>query len=335
VIIHGSGFGADQGSSQILFNGAPASALTWNDTSIHAIVPEAAATGPVTVVRSGMTSNGVGFILLNALSITSLSPTEGRVGSSVTIHGTGFGSAQNGSTLDFNTYTPTVTSWSDTQIVVTVPPGATSGPVSAKVAGITYAGPEFTVRATNQITDSLNNVSNYTSSITAGKWAVVDSDGSGCSSCTVCGIIHQDYDSLGNSTSTTDALGHETTYTYDSNNNVTSVVAHLEGGATATTSYPYNSFGEVLTTTDPLGNVTTNTYDDHGNLLSVTTPASDANTSASATNFTYDSSGQLLTITDPLSHVTTMTYYPTGGPCHHRPPESHHHLCLRLARKPH
>ena len=47
-----------------------------------------------------------------APSITSLSPTSGAVGASVTITGTNFGSTQGASTVAFNGTAATLTSWS-------------------------------------------------------------------------------------------------------------------------------------------------------------------------------------------------------------------------------
>src|ERR1017187_5234034 len=83
----------------------------------------------------------------------------------------------------------------------------------------------------------------------------------------------------------TDDLGRVTTYTYDSNNNVTSVSRQLDANTPVTTSYTYNSFGEMLTTTDALGNVTTNAYDANGNLTSVTSPQPNGSSPASVTHF--------------------------------------------------
>ena len=62
-----------------------------------------------------------GSRLSAAPSISSLSPTSGAVGASVTIAGTGFGATQGTSTVKFNGTTATVTSWSATTIVAAVP----------------------------------------------------------------------------------------------------------------------------------------------------------------------------------------------------------------------
>src|SRR6266403_763164 len=78
-------------------------------------------------------------------SITSLSPTSGPVGTSVTITGRNFGSPQGTSTVQFNGTTGTPTSWSATSIVVPVPSGATTGNVVVTVSGAASRGVSFTV----------------------------------------------------------------------------------------------------------------------------------------------------------------------------------------------
>jgi len=323
VIVNGSGFGANQASSQVQFNGVAAGVVSWSDTSITVYAPNNATSGPVTVIEDGVTSNGVQFTVTGPLSVTAISPTSGPVGTSVTVTGTGFGATQSNSTVAFGGTNAAVTSWSDTHIVAVVPSGASTGPVGATVASVTAYGPTFQVNATVTLTDSLGNQSSYTSEIAGGKWYVSTSQGSGCSSCDIRGNITTQFDSLGNTLSTTDELGNTTSNTYDSNNNLTQTTQPTVSAGTPTTTYTYNSFGEVLTMTDPLGHVTTNAYDSHGNLTSVTTPVPGSGISASVTQFAYNSLGELTQITDPLSHVTTMTYTSAGLIATITDPQSH------------
>ncbi|HXE91368.1 MAG TPA: RHS repeat-associated core domain-containing protein [Terriglobales bacterium] len=119
------------------------------------------------------------------------------------------------------------------------------------------------------------------------------------------------YDGSGNRTSSTDALGRVTSFTYDAWGNVLSK-SQVVNGQTLTWSYTYNGFGQVLTATDPLGNTTTNTYDVKGNLLSTTTPSPDGSAPGSTTSFLYDALGQLTRVTDPLGHQTNITYTTAG-----------------------
>jgi endoglucanase len=81
--------------------------------------------------------------------ISSLSPTSGAVGSTVTINGSNFGSTQGTSAVRFNTTAASVTSWSNTQIVATVP-NIAAGAVTVTVAvnGVGSNGASYTVGTT-------------------------------------------------------------------------------------------------------------------------------------------------------------------------------------------
>ncbi len=86
-------------------------------------------------------------------SITSLSPTSGLIGTSVTITGTNFGATQGTSVVKFNGTAATVTSWNATSITATVPTGATTGNVVVTVNGLAASnGVNFTVSTTQNIT---------------------------------------------------------------------------------------------------------------------------------------------------------------------------------------
>ncbi len=150
VTISGTNFGASQGSSTVTFNGTAAtvSASNWSATSIITSVPAGATTGYVVVTVGGVASNGVTFTVTTASSptITSLNPTSGPVGTSVTIAGTNFGASQGSSTVTFNgTSAGTATSWSATSIVIPVPAGATTGYVVVTGGGVASNGMNFTV----------------------------------------------------------------------------------------------------------------------------------------------------------------------------------------------
>ena len=81
----------------------------------------------------------------NFVTITSLSPTIGQVGTQVSIQGTGFGTSQGASTVTFNGVNAAVTSWNSTQIIATVPVGAVTGDVVVTVEGATSNVVEFMV----------------------------------------------------------------------------------------------------------------------------------------------------------------------------------------------
>jgi subtilisin family serine protease/N-acetylneuraminic acid mutarotase len=59
--------------------------------------------------------------------IIPIPPTTGPIGGTIILNGSNFGATQGGGYVDFNGIHGIIVSWSDTQIVVTVPVGATSG----------------------------------------------------------------------------------------------------------------------------------------------------------------------------------------------------------------
>src|SRR5208337_469037 len=95
-------------------------------------------------------------ITVGAPSITSLNPTSGLVGASVTITGANFGATQGTSTVKFNGIAATSTSWSATSIVAPVPAGATTGNVVVTVGGVASNGASFTVTSSGPSITSLN-----------------------------------------------------------------------------------------------------------------------------------------------------------------------------------
>ena len=150
VTITGTNFAPTQGTSTVTFNGVAAIATGWSLTSIVATVPSGAANGSVVVTVAGTASSGFSFAV--APSITSLSPTSGGGGTTITITGTSFGPNQGTSTVTFNGTASTPTSWGASLITVPVPSGATSGNVVVTVGGVTSNGISFTVSPPPQIT---------------------------------------------------------------------------------------------------------------------------------------------------------------------------------------
>lgn len=135
-------------------------------------------------------------------------------------------------------------------------------------------------------------------------------------------VVSLQYNSNG-TTTVTDALGHQTIYTYDSRGTLIRVVDPLNAETTKTYDSNFrpatitNAAGHTLTMTwsaegtnlltkiDPAGNRTDMTYDSLNNLTSVTDPRGFLTT--------YSYNGKLLTSkTDALDNTTTYTYNPEG-----------------------
>ena len=111
----------------------------------YAYVGFTGGTGGLTAIQDIQTwtfTSGV----TSAPTITSLSPTSGPVGTSVTITGTNFGSTQGTSSVKFfNGVAATPTSWTATTITAPVPSSATTGNVVVTVGGVASNGVSFTV----------------------------------------------------------------------------------------------------------------------------------------------------------------------------------------------
>jgi RHS repeat-associated protein len=81
------------------------------------------------------------------LSVLEFSPNSGPVGTRVTIIGTGFGLTAADNTVKFGSATATISSASATQLVVTVPSGASTGMISVTTAaGSASNGEPFTIK---------------------------------------------------------------------------------------------------------------------------------------------------------------------------------------------
>jgi hypothetical protein len=155
VSIAGSNFGSYFPAPTVTFNGTNAAPQVYwsSSTSIEATVPSGATTGNVVVTVGGVAGNGFSFAVTSP-AITNVSPTSGPAGTLVTISGGAFGSAQGtGSVWLGSGYAPVV-SWTNTQVVVTVPPIATSGNVQVQQGGIWTNGLPFYVN-----TATISNVS--------------------------------------------------------------------------------------------------------------------------------------------------------------------------------
>ena len=142
VIIAGTGFGASRGASVVNFNEVAATIVSWSNSSITCTAPLGLSTGNVVVVMGSTSSNAVPYQVFTSSVIwintsTGMSPASGHVGDTVTITGQGFGTSTTqygvtvGNVLFNGTSSPaSITSWTDNQIVCTVPSGTVTGTVT-------------------------------------------------------------------------------------------------------------------------------------------------------------------------------------------------------------
>jgi hypothetical protein len=109
-----------------------ATVTTWSSTSIVAVVPSGAQNGNVTVTANGITSNGSQFIV-SGPGITSIYPTAGPIGSTVSIIGVNFGTTPGTVTFSGNSASVCPTCWSATYITAVVPGGLAVGNATVTV----------------------------------------------------------------------------------------------------------------------------------------------------------------------------------------------------------
>ncbi|WP_434577356.1 LysM peptidoglycan-binding domain-containing protein [Pseudomonas sp. Z5-35] len=134
------------------------------------------------------------------------------------------------------------------------------------------------------------------------------------------------YDNRGLLTSSTDAMGYVTGYSYNAFGNQTSVTRTIATGNTIVSSITYNkrgeqisriddtgglarssatvydAFGRVTSQTDGRGLVSTTTYASNGRVITLKNPLNQGQTSE------YDAFGRVLKQTDALGKVTTYAY---------------------------
>ncbi|MBU4441897.1 MAG: IPT/TIG domain-containing protein, partial [Actinobacteria bacterium] len=149
VTIKGYTYGATQGNSEVQFAGVSAGkAQSWSRTEIKVKVPGNAASGEVVVSTEGGISNGVFFSV--GPKITSIEPGNGPPGIEVTIKGDNLKAIQGAGKVEFNGLDAgTANSWSETEIKIKVPTGATTGDVVVTTTDGPSNGVPFTVGPAN------------------------------------------------------------------------------------------------------------------------------------------------------------------------------------------
>ncbi|MEM9361454.1 MAG: IPT/TIG domain-containing protein [Bacteroidota bacterium] len=136
VTITGTNFSPVPANNKVSFNGTGANVVSASETTLVTVVPEGATTGPVSVFKVTQVDGPV-FTVVLAPVITDLSTTGAPVGETVIITGANFGTTANENTVSFNGVEATINEASETRLEVTVPEGATTGPLTVEFLGQT------------------------------------------------------------------------------------------------------------------------------------------------------------------------------------------------------
>jgi hypothetical protein len=143
IEIAGNTFEPEQGDGWVSFSGTPGVVKSWSDTLIVATVPEGASAGYVGVVQHDISSNGTYFSPYYQPVVDSMSRSYGLVGDTVTLTGSHFGEEPGSVAIGGEQYS--ADSWSDTEVVFTVPDDARSGYAGVVRDGMTSNGIWLTI----------------------------------------------------------------------------------------------------------------------------------------------------------------------------------------------
>jgi hypothetical protein len=147
VTVLGNNFGS---SPSVSFGGVVGTVDTVNSAGsfLIATVPTGATTGPVVVTNGPMSSSHPPDLIFNYTtthSVDKLSPNNGIAGTVVQIDGANLGAS--GTVTFHGAAAVTPTSWGVRRIVVTVPTGATTGPIVVTPSGgSAITGPSFAIQ---------------------------------------------------------------------------------------------------------------------------------------------------------------------------------------------
>jgi hypothetical protein len=132
VTLTGTNFDLNASNDIVRFNGMLAPVTAASATTLTCLVPVGASTGNVVVTTNAGPSNGRPFTVHPL--ITSISRPSGPISSTVVITGYNFdGVTPFNNQVRFNGTLATVTASTPTSITCTVPPGATSGPITVTI----------------------------------------------------------------------------------------------------------------------------------------------------------------------------------------------------------
>jgi RHS repeat-associated protein len=246
-----------------------------------------------------MTPSGVYSQLLNSARISSI--TYGSGTSAASTYTYAYPSATSTTVTDPNGGVTTYTLDSAQRVTSTVDP-----------LGHTVSSSWSPNNDPASQTDGLSAVTSYTYDTLNNVTKVTSPQGTGTQRSTTFGYptptgALSDYQA----TSSEDAEGNTTTYSYNSSNELATTTTLADAGGTPTDHYQGDTGvtctnakpGEVCSSVDGNGNTTSYSYDTSGNVVAITPP-----TPLGATSMTYDADGRMVTNTDGNGNTLHYTY---------------------------
>lgn len=142
VTVTGSGFGSTPGTYRVKVGGTEATQIvSWSENSVTFVVPTGARSGYVGIGTAEASSNGLYLVVETRATVLGVSPNPVAAGGTITLTGMDFGAAAGTNRVIIGgRHVCGIVSWSDTEIVATVPVTATTGYVGVYKQGVPSNG---------------------------------------------------------------------------------------------------------------------------------------------------------------------------------------------------
>ncbi|MBI5558770.1 MAG: RHS repeat protein, partial [Deltaproteobacteria bacterium] len=191
---------------------------------------------------------------------------------------------------------------------------------SEKAGGVDKLTVTYNADNTRQLTDSKGRVTNFALHVDYNIGRIKSSTGPGCGSCPASTNAQYTHDARLLVTSQTDALGHVTSYTYDSRGNMLSETKGAGTSQEQTTTYTYHPTWNLVTSITRASvaspgqtRMITFSYDANGNLAQRTASGfRGASLISSSSTYGYNGLGQLSSVDGPRADTAdtlNLTYY--------------------------
>jgi hypothetical protein len=143
-------FEPEKDDNTVAFNGVKAQITTSHYSSnledtLVVKVPLTATSGMINVTTKTAIIKGADFTVIGPHTITSISPSEGFVGTEISINGSYFSTVLSENVVMLNSQPLQIIAATETSLKVVVPVGALTGKVSVDILGLKVEGPVFNV----------------------------------------------------------------------------------------------------------------------------------------------------------------------------------------------
>lgn len=165
VTINGKGFSTTVAQNSVKLNGKTCPVTQATAIQLKVTIPADAGSGKLQVTVGGKMVETPAFTFTidePELTIVSIAPTTGPKATIVTITGTGFNATAANNTVTLNGKPVTVNGASATQLTVTIPPAAGTGPLVVTVNGDTEESDDFIFVYTTTVSTFAGSSNGYT-----------------------------------------------------------------------------------------------------------------------------------------------------------------------------